>query len=89
MNVADLFVGLDKDGRVAFWGRGGEVVFDNVDFVSLGLRQSDVDHGVGDTLRGIVHSRKSCFEGLSLQKDIESSRSRLGDDMEVDLHGER
>jgi hypothetical protein len=53
VNMADVFTGFNKDNRVAFWRRGIEVVFDNVDFVSLGLRQSDVHHGVGDVPCGI------------------------------------
>lgn len=54
VNVARVFIGFNEDGRVAFRGREVEVVFDNVDFVSLGLRQRGVNHGVGDVLHGIA-----------------------------------
>lgn len=77
VNMADVFVGFNKDCRVAFWGGGIEVVFDNVDFVSLGLRQSDVHHGVGDVLCGIagaVHGVKSASRVSLVEGEIESSK---------------
>ena len=93
VDMADVFVCFNKDSRVAFWGRGIEVVFDNVYFVSLGLRQSDVHHDVGDVLcgiAGVVHGVKSASRGFLVEGEIESSMiSRLDDDIEKDLHGER
>lgn len=93
VNMADVFVGFNKDCRVAFWGGGIEVVFDNVDFVSLGLRQGDVHHGVGDILCGIagaVHGVKSASRVSLVEGEMESSMiSRPGDDIEKDLHSER
>jgi hypothetical protein len=91
VNVAGVFFGFNVNGPVAFWARVVEFVFDNVDIVSLGLRQSNISHGVGDVLRGVaggVHDIKNHFQGFSLYNSSrESSISRLGDDMETDIHG--
>lgn len=93
MNMADVFVGFNKDCRVAFWRGGIEVVFDNVDFVSSRLSQSDVHHGVGDVLCGIagaIHGVKSASRISLVEGERESSMiSRLGYDIEKDLHGGR
>lgn len=93
VNMAEVFVGFNKDCGVAFWRGGIEVVFDNVDFVSLGLSQSDVHHGVGDVLcgiAGIVHGVKLASSVSLVEGEIESPMiSKIGDNIEKDLHGER